>query len=202
MQSHTYVLEQSDHTAGFHMWRYTAAGLVLLCVALAGYLGIGVVKDFWLVKQAFPSLPAEFATDLDVSILFSPMMLHLNRPENSLLRWIKYPPLTIPGAPLPTGNPIGDEIFKAQKEQNLLNLGGILPLDEIMQLKQSSIEAVGRAIYLSQATPGASRSFERLGGPSTVDPDFVRESAVEQLRQIFAIAYGQRALQQATRPER
>jgi hypothetical protein len=129
------------------------------------------------------------------------MMLHLNRPENSLLRWIKYPPLTVPGAPLNTGNPIGDEISKAQKEQNLLNLGGVLPLGELMQLKQSSIEAVGRAIYLSQARPGASRSFEGLRG-SSVEADFVREPAVGQLRQIFAIAYGQRALQQATRPEK
>jgi hypothetical protein len=180
-------------------------GLVLLCAALIVYAGIDVVKDISLVNEAFPSLPSEFAGDLKTSLLLSPAKLQLHRFENGFLRWIQYPPLTLPYAGLPTGDPIGDEIYDAQEKQGLiteLGSGGLHSLDEMMHLKPSSLDAVGRAIYLSQERPAGPRGIEHSEVASMVGPGFEKESAVEQLRQIFEIAYGEKALQEATRPER
>jgi len=200
MDVHAHNSHEAGRASGMPLWRYAAAGLVLLCVILVGYQGIDDVRDFRLVREAFPSLSAEFTTDLDSAILFSPMMLPLDRLGSAFLRWIQYPPHTLPYAPNSTRDPIGDAIRKAQAQQ--LNLGGALPLDDILHLKQSSIEAIGRAIYLSQEGSAATRSFENSEVVAIAKPDFAREPPIEQLRQIFEITYGRKALEQATQPER
>src|SRR5271154_6268895 len=128
MYSKMYFPREADHASAFH-WRHAAAVLVLLCVALMGYSSMGVVRDLWLVNKAFPSLPSYFATDMQTAILFSPLMLCLDHFGDSFLHWIKYPPLTLPNAPLPTGNPVSDEIAKAQREQGLLRPGGAISFE-------------------------------------------------------------------------
>ena len=65
-----------------------------------GYSGIDLVKDIWLVNEAFPSLPSGFASELDAALVFSPLMLHLESSEESFLCFIKYPPLALPNEPL------------------------------------------------------------------------------------------------------
>ncbi|MGD1092654.1 MAG: hypothetical protein ABSB35_11785 [Bryobacteraceae bacterium] len=202
MDIHTYIPGEVNHRSAFRILRYGAVGLTLLCVALIAYSMIDVFNDFRLVNKAFPSLSSDFTTDLDASIAFSPVMLQLDRFENGFLRWIKYPTLTTPSTPSPTGNPIGDEIHKAQKDQDLLVLDGVLPLEEITQLKQPSIKSVGRAIYLGQESPAATRAFERGNAESSADPAFAGDTAVKQLQQIFEVAYGRRALQQAMRSQK
>jgi hypothetical protein len=198
MQSHVYLPGEVHHATGLSIRRYAALGLILLCVALIGYSGVDLAKDIWLVNEAFPSLPSGFATDLDAALLFSPVMLNLDSMENGFLHFIKYPILTLPNRPLPTGNPIGDKINQAQKEQDLLRPSGALPLDNIMNVKESSMEAFGRAVYLSQDGSDAAQAFAQGEGHSVVYPGFAQEPAVKQLRQIFEIAYGQKALDQVT----
>jgi hypothetical protein len=194
-----YIPHQAAHAPGFSVARSAVAGLALLCAVVLGYLSFDVFKDVRLVSEAFPALPSDFAMDMDVSILFSPMMLHVDEAGTSFLRWIKYPPLTLPNAPIPTGNPIQDEILKAQKEQGLLRPGGPVPLDQFMRLNQVSLEAVGRAIYLSQESSGAAEAFEQGKGESVAHMDFAHESPVRQVREIFGSVYGQEALHEATR---
>jgi hypothetical protein len=194
-----YIPHQAARAPSFNVARRSAAGLAVLCAAVLGYLSIDVFKDVRLVSKAFPALPSDFAMDMDVSILFSPMMLHADDLGSDFLRWIKYPPLTLPNAPLPSGNPIQDEILKAQKDQGLLRPGGAAPLDRFMLLNQESLEAVGRAIYLSQESSSAAEAFEQGKGESFAHPDFLRESAVQQAREIFASVYGRQALQDATK---
>jgi hypothetical protein len=191
----------SADTKGFHLGRYTGAGLILVCVAFLGYSERNIFRDTRIVAEAFPSIPSDFATELDFSILFSPFMLRLDDIEKSALRWIKYPPLTLPDAPLPTGNPIGDQIHKARNKQGLVNVDDDLPSNGILGLKQSSLEALGRAIYLSQEKSDAKQDFEQGKGESTIHPGFARKSPVEQLRQLFEIAYGPTAARQAAQPE-
>jgi len=186
-------------------WHYPVACLALLCVLFAGYAGFKVFKEVRLVDRAFPSLPSAFATDLETSMLFSPVRSILDRSENGFLRLIKYPPLTIPNAPLPTANLIGDQIHQAQLDQGLvvrIGPGSVLPLDDIARVAPSSMDAVGRAMYLSQNNSQATRDFEDGKGPSTLDDNFAGRPAVDQLREIFEIAYGRKALEQVTQPER
>jgi hypothetical protein len=197
-----YIPHEAAYAPGFNVARSAAAGLAFLCAAILGYLSIDVFKDVRLVSEAFPALPSDFAMDMDVSILFSPMMLHADDLGNDFLRRIKYPPLTLPNAPLPSGNPIEDEILKAQKDQGLLRPGGAAPLDQFMRLNQESLEAVGRAIYLSQESSSAAEAFEQGKGDSLAHPDFAHESAVQQAREIFGSVYGQEALREATQSKR
>lgn len=185
-----------------HPGRYAGAGLALLCVVLLGYSERNVVKDMRLVAEAFPAIPSVRATDLDLSILFSPVMLTVNRVETTVLRWMKYPQLTLPDAPLPSGNPIGDQIEKARREQGLIHPGDVLPLNGIEAIQESSMEALGRAIYLSQDRPDARRDFEQGSGPSIPYPGFAGKSPVDQLRQMFEIAYGPTALRQVRQREK
>ncbi len=198
MYSTFYIPHHATHAPGFHLAHTIALTLGFACVMLFGYLSIGVFKDVRLVNQAFPALPSDFAMDMDVSILFSPMMLRLDDFGNGFLKGIKYPPGTLPNAPLPTGNPIEDQILTAQKRQGLLRPGGAAPLDQIMLLNQESLEAVGRAIYLSQESRRDAEAFEQAKGDSTAHPAFTSESAVTQVRQIFASVYGQNALRDVT----
>lgn len=197
MYSKMYFPREADHVSLFH-GRYTVAVLVLLCVALLSYASLGVLKDVWLVNEAFPSLPSYFATDMETAILFSPVMLCAKEAGDSFLRFIKYPPLTLPNAPLPTGNPVGDQIVKAQREQGLLRPGGAVPLSQIMELNQSSLETLGRAIYLSQESSDAALAFEQGRGGSIAHPAFEHEPARRQVQQLFEAAYGLAALQAAT----
>ena len=80
---------KAKHTTGRKIVRYAVAVLALLCAVFVVYAAINVVRDYSLVKEAFPSLPAELTTDMDVSILFSPAMVILDRSENRFLHWIK-----------------------------------------------------------------------------------------------------------------
>lgn len=196
------TVPKAKRTTRSKSFRYAAAVLAFFCVVYIGYAGIRIVKDFRLVEAAFPSLPAEYTTDVDMAILFSGMMLPLDHLENSFLYGIRYPPSTIPNDTFSPGNPIADAIYKAQKEQGLVLLDGAVPLPEIMQLKQSSIEAVGRAVYLSQERPVARRAFEDGKGILHPDAAFEREPAVSQLRHIFEMAYGPKALEQIARPDK
>lgn len=198
MYSTFYIPHHATHAPGFHLARTTVLALGLACVMLLGYLSIDVFKDVRLVNQAFPALPSDFAMDMDVSIFFSPAMLPLDDLGNGFLKWIKYPPGTLPNAPLPTGNPIEDQVLKAQKRQGLLRPGEAVRLDQLMLLNQESLEAVGRAIYLSQASPSAAEAFEQAKGDSKAHPGFTGESAVAQVREIFRSVYGQSALQKAS----
>jgi hypothetical protein len=197
-----YIPHQATHAPRFNVARGAAAGLALLCAGVLGYLSIDVFKDVRLVSETFPALPSDFAMDMDVSILFSPMMLHADDLGNDFLRWIKYPPLTLPNAPLPSGNPIEDQILKAQKDQGLLRPGGAAPLGQFMLLNQESLEAVGRAIYLSQENSSAAEAFERGKGGSLAHPNFAHASAVQQAREIFGTVYGQEALREAAKSKR
>jgi hypothetical protein len=205
MHTSMYVPEKTRRTAGLRLLLYVGAGVVLLCAAIIVYVGIDVVKDISLVDKAFPGLPSELAGDLRVALVFSPPRIEMDRLEYRFLRAIRYPPLTLPNARLPSADPIGDEIHQAQEEQGLaamLGAGGLLPLNDVLKLKRSSLDSLGRAIYLSQERPPGSRAAERTEVASIVDPAFERESSVEQFRQIFEIAYGQKALGEATRPDR
>jgi hypothetical protein len=190
----------ANRTVRFQIFRFAAVVLAVLCAAFVVYAGINVVRDYSLVKAAFPSLPAELTTDMDVSILVSPAMLVADRTGNRFLHWIKYPPLTLPDATPPTRNTIGDEIHKAQKEQDLVRLDDVAGVDDIIHINQDSIAAVGRAIYLSQERPAVTR-FEQGKAASIGEPAPEREAAIKQVRQIFEIAYGEKALQQAARSE-
>lgn len=185
-----------------HRVRSAVLGVGLLCVVLLGYSERNVVEDMRLVAEAFPTIPSTRATDLDLSILFSPIMLSASRVENTVLRWIKYPPATLPNAPLPSANPIADQIEKARREQGLIHPEDVLPLNGIEVIKRSSIEAIGRAIYLSQDRPNAKREFEQGSGQSAPYPGFAEKSPVGQLQQIFEIAYGPTALRQVRQPEK
>lgn len=186
----------------FPRGRYFGAGVVLLCVVLLGYSERNIFKDMRLVTEALPAIPSVRETDLDLSILFSPVMLSVNRVENTVLRWMKYPPLTLPDAPLPSGNPIDDQIEKARREQGLIHPGDILPLNGIEAINESSMEALGRAIYLSQDRPDTKRDFEQGSGQSTPYPGFAAKSPVEQVQQLFEIAYGPTALRQVSQSEK
>lgn len=177
-------------------------GVVFVCVALLGYSDRNIFKDMRLVSEAFPAIPSVRATDLDLSILFSPVMLRVDGTENTILRWMKYPQLTLPDAPLPSGNPIGDQIEKARREQGLLHPGDVLPLNGIEAIQESSMEALGRAIYLSQDRPDTTREFEQGSGQSIPYPGFAAKSPVGQLQQLFEIAYGPTALRQVRKPEK
>jgi len=194
MHSRVYLPGEVEQSTRLHFGRYVVTGLVLLGVAAVGYLGIDLVKDIWLVNEAFPSLPSGFASELDVALVFSPLMLHTDSSENSLFRFIKYPPLTLPDGQRPARNPIGDEIRQAQSRQGAV--------DNIMSLKESSLEAMGRAVYLSQDGSDAAQAFGQRGERSIPYPGFAQATAVKQLRQLFEIAYGQKALEQATQPEK
>lgn len=143
MYSTFYIPHHATHAPGFHLARTAAGAIGLACVILLGYLSIDVFKDIRLVSQAFPALPSDFGMDMDVSIFFSPIMLRLDVLGNGFLKWIKYPPGTLPNAPLPTGNPIEDQILKARKRQGLLRPGGSAPLDQLMLLNQESLEGNG-----------------------------------------------------------
>jgi len=196
MHSRVFLPGEIEQSTRFHFGRYVVIGLVLLCVAGVGYSGIDLVKDVWLVNEAFPSLPSGFANELDAALVFSPLMLHMDSGENSFLRFIKYPPLTLPDAQRPARNPIGDEIRRAQSSQ------GTVAVDDIMSLKESSLDAMGRAVFLSQDGSDAAQAFAKGGEHSLPYPGFAQATAVKQLRQLFEIAYGQRALEQVTRPEK
>ena len=195
MHSRVYLPGEVEQSTRFHFGRYVVIGLVLLCVAVVGYSGIDLVKDVWLVNEAFPSLPSGLASELDAALVFSPLMLDMDSSENSFLRFIKYPPLTLPDAQRPARNPIGDEIRQAQSSQ------GSLPVDNIMSLKESSLDAMGRAVYLSQDGSEVAQAFAQGGEHSIPYPGFAQATAIKQLRQIFEIAYGQKALEQVTQPE-
>ncbi len=192
MHSHVYIPGEAGEPTRFHFPRYVLVGLVLLCVAAVGYSGIDLVKDIWLVNKAFPSLPSGFASELDAALVFSPLMLDLESSQAGFLRFIKYPPLTLPNEPHRAENPIADEIRHARNSQ------GSLAQDNIMSLKESSMDAIGRAIYLSQDGSDAARAFAHGGEHSLPYPGFAQAPPVKQLRQIFEIAYGQRALEQVT----
>jgi hypothetical protein len=192
---------KASRTAGSKIFRYAGAVLAVLLAAFLVDASINVVADYSLVKEAFPSLPAQLTTDMNLAILFSPAMLVVDRSENRFLHWIKDPNLTLPDMTAPVRNTIGDEIHKAQTEQNLVRLNEVLPLDNTILITQSSIAAVGRAIYLSQERPAA-RRFEQGKAASIGDRATERQAEIKQLRQIFEIAYGEKALQQVTRPEK
>jgi len=196
MHSRVYLPGKVDHSTRFHFGRCVVIGLVLLCVAVVGYSGIDLVRDVWLVNEAFPSLPAGLASELDAALLFTPLMVSMDSSENSLLRFIKYPPFTLPDARRPARNPIGDEIRQAQSSQ------GSVAVDNIMGLKESSLDAMGRAVYLSQDGSDAAKAFAQGGEHSLPYTGFAQATAVKQLRQIFEIAYGQKALEQVTQPEK
>lgn len=102
--------------------------------------------------------------------------------ENSFLRFVKYPPLTLPDAQRPARNPIGDEIRQAQSSQ------GTVAVDNIVSLKESSLDAMRRAFYLSQDGSDAAQAFAQGGEHSIPYPGFDHATAVKQLRQIFEIA--------------
>jgi hypothetical protein len=195
MSPHTDV-PKAGRSTQFKVFSYAAVVLAVVCVAFVVDAAINVVKDYSLV----PSLPSQVTTDMELSILSSPAMLIVDRSENLHLHWIKYPDLTLPNVTPPTRNTIGDEIHKAQRERNLVRLDEVLPVGNIIHIRQSSIEAVGRAIYLSQEKPGAKR-FEQGKAALIGAPASERDASIKQLRQIFEIAYGQNALQQATRLE-
>lgn len=198
MQGHAYLPGAVHHATGFSIGRYAVIGLVLLCVVLVGYLATDSARNIWLVNEAFPSLPSGFETDLDIALIFSPLMLHLDGMGNGVLRFMKYPILTIPNTPLPTGNPIGDAVRQAQKEQDLLRPGGALPLDNIMNVKENSMEAIGRAVFLSLDSSDAAQAFAQGRGHSAGYPGFAQERPVKQLRKLFEVAYGQKVLGQVT----
>jgi len=185
-----------------HRGRYAGATLLFVCVALLGYAERNIFRDMRLVAEAFPTIPSTRATDLDVSILFSPIALNLDRARNSVLRGMKYPPFTLPDRGIPKSDPINDQILKARNAQGLIHPGDVLLLNGIEAIKQPSVEALGRAIYLSQDRPDAKRDFERGSAEYPPYPGFVRKSPVAQLQQLFEIAYGPTALQQVMKPEK
>jgi hypothetical protein len=71
-----------------------------------------------------------------------------------------------------------------------------------MRLNQESLEAVGRALYLSQESASAAEAFEQGKGDSVAHPDFAHASAVQQAREIFGTVYGQEALREAAKSKR
>ena len=56
-----------------------------------------------------------------------------------------------------------------------------------MSLKESSMDAIGRAIYLSQVGSDAAHAFAHGGEHSFPYPGFAQAPPVKQLRQIFEI---------------
>jgi hypothetical protein len=75
-------------------------------------------------------------------------------------------------------------------------------VDNIMSLKESSLDAMGRAVYLSQDGSDAAQAFAQGREHSLPYPGFAQATAVKQLRRIFEIAYGPKALEQVTQPEK
>ena len=56
------------------------------------------------------------------------------------------------------------------------------------------MDAIGRAVYLSQDGSDAAQAFAKGGEHSILYPGFAQVTAVKQPRQRFEIAYGQKAL--------
>ncbi len=200
MHTHSLVPGETLHRATSHPWRYAAVGVAALCLAVAGYEAVGILRDFQLVDQAFPGLPSDFTEDVNAAILFSPVAIQVERAENAFLRGINYPIPEEPFATPPPADPIGAEIVKAQKEQGMRTLAGAVPVANIEDLKRPSLEAFGRAIYLSQNSPADRQAFEKDTGKWSDAADLGQQTGVQQVRQIFQMAYGPNVLQQATRP--
>ena len=79
----------------------------------------------------------------------------------------------------------------------MLRPGGV-PLDNIMNVRENSMEAIGRAVYLSLDSSDAAQAFAQGQGHSVGYPGFAQETPVKQLRKIFEVAYGQKVLEQVT----
>jgi hypothetical protein len=187
-----------EKTTRSHAGRQILTSVIVICIVILGYSELGLFRDLRLVNQAFPAIPSAFSTEMDMSIALSPVLLGYDAMRRGLSRWVKYPPATEPNSPLPTHDPISDQIQRARIEQGLFHPDDSMPLNGITDLRRPSVEALGRAIYLSQEKPAAAREFAQGNGTATPNQGFAQESRVDQLRQIFQLAYGPTALQEAT----
>ena len=92
------------------------------------------------------------------------MKRHMDSSENGFLLSSSTPPLTLPNEPFPARNPIRDKIRQAQNSQ------GSRAIDNIMSLKEFSMDAIGRGVYLSQDGSDAAQAFAQGGEHSIPYP--------------------------------
>jgi hypothetical protein len=138
---------------------------------------------------------------MEASIILAPIADGLDLIGIGFLRAIHYPGLGVPsGLPRPSsGNPILDQIYLAQKQQGLASkavAGGVVTLSGILKLKPASLDALGKAFYLSQRDPTLADYLSSSLVSNSDGASIAMAPQVAVMRRIFAAAYGPEALKQ------
>ena len=191
-----------------HRWR-TKQGLVrfgIIGLILLSLIPIGIVSEdayrvSRLVNEAFPYLPSDFANAIEASMILAPTTFRVEELERQLLQAIRYPYINLPiGRPrLSTGNSVEDHIYLAQKQQGLASkavAGGVFALDGIRELKPTSLEPLGQALYLSLKHPGLTGYLDKVSSPTPEPGSSASSPQVGAMRTIFEATYGSEALRQ------
>jgi hypothetical protein len=170
--------------------RWEVAALLLLPLAAVFYF------SFWMdsaLNQALPNVLLGDRADVETSILLYLPEVALEPAFDEMLHIARYPHPLIGGRRPDWEDRLTRQIAAVQRAQGLdpdVLSGAPIPLDNLFELKTSSLNELGKAIDTGLIGGFSGARDASLCGPSMRD-----EACV--VRQLFARAYGERAAREA-----
>ena len=175
------------------------SALALVAIVIPGSICVvQAIHAARLIDLALPGLPVEFRSEIADSIALAPTTFRVERFEHRLLIAIKDPYLHVGPPRTSSGDRVQDAIYSGQEVQGLAPMavtGGVLPLRDISDLKDSSLWELGKAVYLGQRSSKYATSLNPADAQSVAGTAL--EDNVRLVRSLFKSTYGRAALSQA-----